>query len=1009
MADGGIPLGGGDHDGLLHSEAMIDRSPAVAIRWRLDDDFTVEFVTRNVSRLGYSREDLLSGRVTWAEITHPDDLPRLRAELEGLLAAGAMEFGQNYRILDASGQVHWVEDYNQFIRDADGRVTHVEGLAWDVTDRKEAESALRRSEQEYRGLFEGVPVGVYRSTPDGRLLQANPALKRMFGYLPTDALPPVNETYVHPDDRRRWCNLIERKGTVRDFEVELRRKDGGTFWARDMASVVRDEDGGILFYEGWLEDVTDRKLAEIALKDSEEKYRRLFETETDAIMIYDAETLRLMDANDSMLRMYGYTREEALTLKILDVSAELEKTLAYFEQALAGKVWQVPFCYHRKKDGTVFPVEIAASSFMLNGRRVLCGAIRDITDRVRAEEELRRSENMLAESQRIARLGSWDRDMVNETLRWSSETYRIFGVDEKTYVPSMDGFVEMIHPDDRQRVCEAVAQSLDAPVPYSVEHRIIRPDGIERIVHEQGRVYFDDQGQSVRVIGTVFDVTDHRRAEQALRASEAKYRSLAENTSDIVYSMDAEGRLTYVSPQTARYGRAPEECVGRPIADFVLPEDRPRVLADFEKAIANGKEFPTELRLLDSDGQAHWFEERGNVLRDEAGNVTGITGILRDITDRKHLEDERDWIARQLDLALDAAELGWWRVDPSTWAMWWDDRLGEIFGCPGGQSADGQELISRVHPDDVDCMWAEMDLALNPEDPKPYEMEYRLVLPDGTTRWVEVHGVASFEGEGEDRHAVMFVGTAQDITERKEIEAQREWYQEKLRQLAMELGLAEERERQRLAVILHDDVAQLIVAAKFRLGMLEKTPDQANHPSDVTRISEMLARVLRTSRSLTSQLSHPALYQYGLASAAEWLAKDIEELHGLAVTVDAPPGDDPIDRRLRVLLFQCIRELLVNAAKHAQADAATVRIEWEDRQVRAVVSDGGRGFDTAEVERDASDGGFGLFSIRERLAALGGKMEISSRTGKGTSVTLTVPMTVPPRPGRQNPQMSPCP
>lgn len=999
MADQGNPLGGGDHDGLRNSEAMIDRSPAVALRWRLDDDFTVEFVTRNVSRLGYSRADLLSGRVTWAEITHPEDLPRLRAELEQLQATGTMEFGQNYRILDASGQVHWVEDYNQFIRDADGRATHVEGLAWDVTDRKEAESALRRSEQEYRGLFDSVPVGVYRSTPDGRLLQANPALKRMFGYLPTDALPPVNETYVHADDRRRWCDLIERQGTVQDFEVELRRKDGATFWARDMASVVRDEAGEILFYEGWLEDITDRKLAEIALKDSEEKYRRLFETETDAIMIYDAETLRLVDANDSMLRMYGYTREEAFTLKIMDVSAEPEKTLAYFEQALAGKVWQVPFCYHRKKDGTVFPVEIAASSFMLNGRQVLCGAIRDITDRVRAEGELRRSESMLAESQRIARLGSWDRDMVNETLRWSSETYRIFGVDAKTFTPSMDGFVEMIHPDDRERVFEAVTRSLEAPVPYSVEHRIVRPDGIERIVHEQGQVFFDDEGQAVRVIGTVFDVTDQRRAEQALRVSEAKYRSLAENTSDIVYSMDVEGRLTYVSPQITRYGRDLEEFVGRPIADVICPEDTPRVLEDFEKAITTGNDFSTELRVPDSDGQAHWFEERGNVMRDGAGNVTGITGILRDITDRKHLEDERDWIARQLDLALDAAELGWWRVDPSTWAMWWDDRLGEIFGCPGGQSPDGKELISRVHPDDVDRMWVQIELSLKPADPKPYEVEYRVLLPDGKTRWVEAHGVASFEGEGEDRRAVTFVGTAQDITERKEIEAQREWYQEKLRHLAMELGLAEERERQRLAAILHDDVGQLIVAAKFRLGMLKKASDEADRAHDVERISEMLARVLRSTRSLTSQLSHPALYEYGLASAAEWLAKDIGELHGLAVTVDAPRGDDPIDRRVRVMLFQCIRELLVNAAKHAQAQAAAVRLEWTDDQVRAVVSDEGRGFDTSAVGRGSSDGGFGLFSIRERLAVLGGRMEICSEPGKGTTVTLTVPMVVTPRPG----------
>jgi signal transduction histidine kinase len=217
-----------------------------------------------------------------------------------------------------------------------------------------------------------------------------------------------------------------------------------------------------------------------------------------------------------------------------------------------------------------------------------------------------------------------------------------------------------------------------------------------------------------------------------------------------------------------------------------------------------------------------------------------------------------------------------------------------------------------------------------------------------------------------------------------------------LRSLASELILAEQRERRRIAEYLHDNLQQLLVSSKLSVGMLQMGLKNKQLAASLEAIEKQLGTAIETSRSLTAELSPPVLYRAGLAAALTWLGKRVEEQHGLKVLVQAEAEADIGEESVRVLLFQSVRELLFNVIKHAGVDQARIRLtRREGDRVRIEVRDEGRGFDRGRVQAEGPSESFGLFSVRERIGQMGGRMEIRSAPGKGTLVTLIVPAVAP--------------
>ncbi|MCX5771741.1 MAG: response regulator [Candidatus Hydrogenedentes bacterium] len=213
-----------------------------------------------------------------------------------------------------------------------------------------------------------------------------------------------------------------------------------------------------------------------------------------------------------------------------------------------------------------------------------------------------------------------------------------------------------------------------------------------------------------------------------------------------------------------------------------------------------------------------------------------------------------------------------------------------------------------------------------------------------------------------------------------------------LRALASELIQSEQRQRRRLAQMLHDQLQQFLIAAKFRIGALRSRIADDEQIQAVDEIDELLDESVKASKVLTIELSPPILYDAGLVPALEWLARWMREKHGLTTAVDADEEAEPASEDIRALLFEAVRELLFNIVKHAHIDEATVLVEkTSDDQITVTVEDTGSGFDPIAAQDRRGGGGFGLFSIRERFGLVGGRMDIETAPGRGTRVTLRVP------------------
>jgi PAS domain S-box-containing protein len=293
-------------------------------------------------------------------------------------------------------------------------------------------------------------------------------------------------------------------------------------------------------------------------------------------------------------------------------------------------------------------------------------------------------------------------------------------------------------------------------------------------------------------------------------------------------------------------------------------------------------------------------------------------------------------------------------------------------------------FVHFIHPDDKEMVLNNHFKRLRGET-LPDVYPFRIVCKDSRTKYVEISNVlTTWEG----RPATLnFIS---DITERKLAEEDLQIYQEQLQSLASQLSLTEERERRRIATELHDHIGQTLALCKIKLGTLRGSAISPLAES-LDEIRNLIEQTIQYTRSLTFELSPPILYELGFEAAVEWLGEQILKKHGINFCFEND-GHKPLNDESRVLLFQTVRELLVNVAKHAQARNTEVSIQRDGDNIRIDVEDDGVGFDTSKFDYYLRRGGFGLFSIRERLRHLGGHIEMKSEPGHGTQVTVVTPL-----------------
>lgn len=380
---------------------------------------------------------------------------------------------------------------------------------------------------------------------------------------------------------------------------------------------------------------------------------------------------------------------------------------------------------------------------------------------------------------------------------------------------------------------------------------------------------------------------------------------------------------------------------------------------------------------------------------------------IHEMRETQRYEEARRESERRFRLMADAAPVLMWVAGPDGRFLYVNAGWTTFTGRSDADEI-GEGWLSGVHPEDRGSVSAALEAALR--GPGRVELEFRLRRHDGTWRWLLCHALPRFEPDGTPAG---LVGSCVDFTERIRMEeqlaelnrtleervaqrtAEAERRAELLRILASELTHAEQRERRRVAHMLHDHLQQILVAALMRLDSLLPRLGEAPHlETELTRLRGLLQQSVDTSRSLTVELSPPILYDGGLAPALRWLGRSMGEKHGLAVECDFEFPVEPTAEHYGVLVFQAVRELLFNVIKHSGAQTARLVGRSGDGWLRLTVVDDGRGFEPDEVPRrpSAEETSFGLFSIRERLEVLNGALEIESQPGEGSRVTVVVPL-----------------
>jgi PAS domain S-box-containing protein len=407
--------------------------------------------------------------------------------------------------------------------------------AQERTRRKRVETELIRREKYFRTLTEHSLDVLTILNRDGLFQFNSPSLKSVLGYEPKEVAGQNAFALVHPDDltptQQAFRRALENPGEIITHEFRCRRKDGS--WCHlevvGQNRLADPEIAGVVLNS---RDVSDRKRAEAQLRESEKQYRLLFEGSPTPIWVSDLETLQFVEVNDAAIQQYGYSREEFLSMRTgkIRFGGETERYLKYIEDVVK-KHPEVGFgraglWRHQKKNGETLDVEIKWSKIRFKGRDGLLIMAHDVTERKRAAEALEKSEASLAAAQRMAHLGSWELDLRNlddinaNELRWSDETYRIFGYKPGQVAVTPELFFKAVHTDDRQRVSNSIAEALRKLSTYDLEHRIVLPSGEERHVRKRGEVLTDDNGKAVQMRGIVMDITERRQLGEQLRQSQ---------------------------------------------------------------------------------------------------------------------------------------------------------------------------------------------------------------------------------------------------------------------------------------------------------------------------------------------------------------------------------------------------------------------------------------------------------------------------------------------------------
>ncbi|WKZ37327.1 MAG: PAS domain S-box protein [Anaerolineales bacterium] len=897
--------------------------------------------SRICSILGYSEGELLA--LTFQDITHPDDLDVDLKYVRQLLAGEIETYTMEKRYIRKNGGVVWALLAVALVKDNSGTPLYFISQVKDITERKQMVNELLKSEQRYRTLFDNTPAAIFeedfsevKKHLDSLKQQGVTDFRAYFNSHPEAVrecagmirVLDVNQTALkmyHAESREALLEsmLVQSRGEQEhnheDFIAIAEGRTSNSWEGADETltgqplevnlswSVTAGHEHDFSKAIVTSVDITERKRAEQALYESEEKLQNiirhsssLFYTHTaDNVLVYVSQQAReILDCEpeEAMVHWQEFLSDNPLNQR------GIESTEYAIRTGERQPSYQLELVTRK---GRRIWVQVDESPMVRDGKTVaIVGSLTDITERKQAVDALRRTEAHLEEAQRIAHVGSWDWIAATDTPRWSKELCRILEIDPDKPVPSMTEQDKLYTPDSMVRMRAAVEKTLQNGEPYEIELERVRVDGSRRWLLARGERWLDERGELVGLHGTALDITERRQAEEKLRESEERYKSISEDMPAMVCRFKADGTLTFINSFYCEYFETPrDKLIGSNLFSLIPETERELVMGNYLSLNREKPYISYEYKTTDGRGGERWQRWTDRALFNEQGEIFEYQSIGEDITQRKQAENELKTSLSMLNASLESTADGILIVDRQGKITLWNQKFADMWKIPEeiladhddaktinyilNQLADPEQFISKVST-----------LYEQPEESSVDQIQFA----DGRVfeRYSQPQTIGSkIEGR---------VWSFHDITERTQAE------QEKQR-LIRDLG-----ERVKEVSFLHN-VARIFMdysrpEEEVLQDVINSLPSAWQHP-EITR-----ARITFHDREFATQgFRETAWMQTQFFDISDGKRGSIE----VAYLEERPRGDDGPFMKEERRLLESLAEKLQTYMRGIQADRAINR------------------------------------------------------------------------------------
>lgn len=1017
-----------DEAALLHlvCDFMVD---AVVVA---DERGRVALTNQAFSRLfGFSADAVRGRTIDFLYVENADSSGFGQQDIQS--NAGSPRAACEVRCRRLDGSEFWSENLVTYIATADGSFSGKLYRHRDITARKATEAALRQSEAEFRSMFEFSVLGSAQSDPTtGRILRVNRKFCEITGYAADELLAMSFRDITHPDDREsNWQDFrstMEGGGDVYVVDKRYVRKDGSVVWVNVQLAPLRDEQGRPIRSNAVVQDITAQRLAAATLRkqlELQEWLTKIVATVPGVICSFQLRpdgSACFPYASAALVDIYGIppevVREDAKPLfeRIHpDDRGHVNQTIAH--SAATMTPWRDEFRVRHPDKGELWVDGHSMPQREADGSILWHGYLADISARKRMEQALRDNEADLRRAQAVAQTGSWRLDVQKNELLWSDENHRIFGIPKGTPL-TYQTFLSLAHPDDQSFLDRSWSAALHG-VPYDIEHRIVVA-GETRWVRERAELEFDAQGKLLGGFGSTQDITERKRAEAALSASESRFRLAMEAVAGVVYDWDRQTDLTYWSSGLGRifgvHGLDAES--GRSWwRENVHPDDLARIRKEiFRDLKARSGQIQLEYRMRHSAGYWLHISDCVHIVRDAVGRTERVVGSLTDISARKNAEASLRRINDSLELkvaqrtaeaearalALQESErFARSTIDALNFALCVLDARGRIIavnkawresaianGGDGGRLCEGSSYLEvcDAAARDNDPVAARVAAAIRAAlagGDQNFSIEYECHTPQ-ERRWF-VMRLCGFPGDGPLRLVIKH----ENITVRKQAVEEQLESARRLKRLAAHLETVREEQSATIAREVHDELGGTLTMVKLALATVAGSLDASGaQQASIQRVLGQLDDALQTVKRISANLRPATLDTLGLVATVKWHAAQFSQMTGIATELRLPEYVR-LSRKRSTAIFRIVQEALTNIAKHAGASRAFISMRKHRGYLNVEISDDGVGL--AEDCR-LKQNSFGLIGMHERAQYLGGQLCITGMPDSGTCLSLRIPL-----------------